>query len=77
MQQNLMHLEVALNNLEMRMKLFQVAINNNPENYSGSFKLAQCLILDEFFPAMDEVREELEKVKNEEELVNVQAIKSA
>lgn len=77
MQQNLMSLEVALNNLETRMKLFKVTLNNNPQNYSGSFKLAQCLILGEFFPAMDEVRKELEKVKKEGELIDVKTIKSA
>ncbi|MGG0718720.1 hypothetical protein ABE096_14150 [Robertmurraya massiliosenegalensis] len=77
MQENLMRLEVALNNLELQMRLHKVAVNNNPGHYSGSYKLAQTLIFESVEPAFQEVRQALETVKNEGELVHGQTIRTA
>lgn len=77
MQENLMRLEVALNNLELEMKLHKVAVKNNPDNYSGSYKLAQTLIFERIDPAFQELKQVFETVKNEEEIINGQTFRTA
>jgi glycosylphosphatidylinositol transamidase (GPIT) subunit GPI8 len=66
MQEKFRSLEIAVNHMEFLMRLHQRAISKHPGNYSSEFQNGQRLIFKDFFPAVEEVRSELEKIKEEE-----------
>jgi hypothetical protein len=66
MQEKFQSLEIAVNHMEFLMRLHQRAISNHPEHYSSEFQNGQRLLFKDFFPAVEEVRNELEKIKEEE-----------
>lgn len=63
MQEKFHSLETALNHLELRILLHQRALAKYPDHYSDSFKNGQNLIFKDFFPELEVVRKELEKIK--------------
>ncbi|MFF2449330.1 hypothetical protein ACFVSW_20010 [Neobacillus sp. NPDC058068] len=66
MQEKFRSLELAVNHMEFLMLLHQRALIKNPSHYSASFKNAQNQILRDVFPAIQEVRDEIKKIKEEE-----------
>lgn len=66
MQEKFRSLELAVNHMEFLMQLHQRALNKHPGHYSDSFKNGQNQILRDVFPAIQEVRNELKKIKEEE-----------
>ncbi|MBO0962374.1 hypothetical protein J1P26_21965 [Neobacillus sp. MM2021_6] len=66
MQEKFRSLEFAINHMEFLVNLHRRSITKHPEQYSDSFKNGQNLIFRDFFPAIQEVREELKKINEEE-----------
>jgi len=65
MEERLRKVEVALQHTELMLRLHQKAINNNPKEYSDSFKHGQQLILDDVLPSLEEAKAEFQLLKEE------------
>ncbi|MGE6260905.1 hypothetical protein ACQKCU_24015 [Heyndrickxia sporothermodurans] len=65
MQDPLRSLELAIMNLESQIQLHKSVSERNTDHYNNSFKNGQRLIFKDFFPAIEIVKVELEKLKGE------------
>ena len=65
MEERLRKLEIALQHTELMLRLHQKSINNNPKEYSDSFKHGQQLIFDDVMPSLQEAKLEFNLLKEE------------